>query len=555
MNATIQAQVNPRLLTKASRLFTGSLRGRITEILQNARRAGATQVNITNTNGRVTVHDDGRGIDSFEKLLDLGGSGWDEQTGLEASEDPAGVGLFCLAPRKLTVRSGGLQAVIEAEGWTGHAVSVRKDRKSISGTCLAFDDEPWDHRIVEPLAVFTGMKVTVDGVSCASEPFIEGPSAHHPELGCRVQVRTRSDLSSWHQNAARIGAVGATNVLVNFHGQTVGFNHRPVSDHDLYYLVELTGEPTGIRLMLPARTQLVENEVFEQLKSVVEREAFLHLQRLGRHHLPYEQYRRAQELGIALPEAEPAYQVGLLPSDGWGVDPAPVKAPEDWPLSRCYRLSDACARRDQTAEANAHLLAALGQCDSAEDALFIPVTIRPQFDGYSWADLPRIEQVEVETGKVLGEDWVWCGTLIGVESLKITARTSDGKTFRSDVCMAIRPEEVSSKGLRFSEADVYVTLEAQQRLADGEIWHHLGGFSDDGDTWETQQYNFARQLDAFWARLMGPDEPQRQRLLEAAQGVDANWQIVTIQRDGRVIIHRTDGTTKELAAPQQEGGC
>ncbi len=52
---TIQAAVNPRLLTKASRFFTGSVTGRILEILQNARRGGATNVEITNHNGVVTV--------------------------------------------------------------------------------------------------------------------------------------------------------------------------------------------------------------------------------------------------------------------------------------------------------------------------------------------------------------------------------------------------------------------------------------------------------------------------------------------------------------------
>jgi len=40
---TIQAKVNPKLLSKATRLFTGALDGRIIEILQNARRAGATE--------------------------------------------------------------------------------------------------------------------------------------------------------------------------------------------------------------------------------------------------------------------------------------------------------------------------------------------------------------------------------------------------------------------------------------------------------------------------------------------------------------------------------
>lgn len=93
---TIQARVNQRLLAKAERLFTGTLNGRIIELLQNARRAGATKVTIMNQDGWVTVRDNGRGIDDFTKLLDLGGSGWDEDC--ERSEDPAGVGVFCLAP-------------------------------------------------------------------------------------------------------------------------------------------------------------------------------------------------------------------------------------------------------------------------------------------------------------------------------------------------------------------------------------------------------------------------------------------------------------------------
>ena len=58
----IQATVNTRLLSKAQRLFTGTLHGRIIEILQNARRAGATEVKITNDNGQVTVTDNGKGI-------------------------------------------------------------------------------------------------------------------------------------------------------------------------------------------------------------------------------------------------------------------------------------------------------------------------------------------------------------------------------------------------------------------------------------------------------------------------------------------------------------
>jgi len=49
---TIKAQVSQRLLSKATRLLTGTLAGRNIEILQNARRAGATTVHITNRASR-----------------------------------------------------------------------------------------------------------------------------------------------------------------------------------------------------------------------------------------------------------------------------------------------------------------------------------------------------------------------------------------------------------------------------------------------------------------------------------------------------------------------
>ena len=87
----VQAKVSNRLLQKASRFFTGSLEGRMVELLQNARRAGATHIEIFNTDGKVTVQDNGAGIGDFSKLLELGNSDWVEA--MEHAEDPAGVGV------------------------------------------------------------------------------------------------------------------------------------------------------------------------------------------------------------------------------------------------------------------------------------------------------------------------------------------------------------------------------------------------------------------------------------------------------------------------------
>ena len=311
---TIRANVSRRLLSKASRLFTGSLRGRVIEILQNARRAGATRVEITNQKGDVKVHDNGRGIDDFSRLLDLGGSGWDEE--LEGSEDPAGVGLFCLAPREVTVRSNGHLAVIPKGGWTGDPVEIRDDRTPIQGTEFRFQDEPWSMEAVEAYAVFTGMQVVVDGKTCKQEPFIRGHCSHHPELGCRIKVTETEDVLRWHR-AAAYSREFDTDVCVNFHGQVVTCRYYQMISHHMRYLVDLTGEPTGIRLVLPARTGLVENEALASLKAVLERESYLYLKRKGKHQLKYEEYQRGLALGIDLPEAEPDYRVGLLTTGDW----------------------------------------------------------------------------------------------------------------------------------------------------------------------------------------------------------------------------------------------
>ena len=231
----IQAKVNSRLLSKAGRLFTGSLTGRMIELLQNARRAGATQVDITNRDGQVTVQDNGRGITDFAALLDLGRSNWDDR--LESAEDPAGVGIFCLSPKEVLIQSGHKRVVITEKAWTGEPVPVQETADSIIGTILAFRDDPWTFEAVEMHAVFTGMKVTVDGRPCASEPFVSQRAVPHPELGCRIEVLERESLGKWHSQLRHNYCTG--NVLVNFHGQVVLFTttarlaHRSSGTQDL----------------------------------------------------------------------------------------------------------------------------------------------------------------------------------------------------------------------------------------------------------------------------------------------------------------------------------
>ena len=533
---TIQAQVNPRLLTKANRLFTGSLSGRIIEILQNARRAGATEVEITNQAAIVTVRDNGRGIGDFSRLLDLGGSGWEDT--FEQSEDPAGVGLFCLAPRGVLVRSRSSMACIGGDDWTGNPVEIREDPEPIEGTLLQFRDEEWTMAAVERLAVFTGMNVAVDGQPCAQERFVTEAATHCQELGCRIEVREYENLPERNRGVRRTHGY-SDNVLVNFHGQTTSFDFHPVSVRGLWYLVDLTGEPTGIRLMLPARTRVVENEAFDQLKAALELEAYRYLQRKDHHRLPYKQYLRARELGIELPEATPTFQVGLL-ATGEAPEPVVVTMPENFPFERCYRLDHDCSGRTDTDEANVHLLAALGQ--SAQP--FIPVNIRKEYDGYSWAKLPTIGEVSVTVGKTRHTAAVWSGTLNCVDELAITAATSDGRTFSSPVCMAKAPPPEDAS--QWVDDHVLVTPAAQEHLCPSEIWYHFGGWYDEGDTYDTQSWDFERELDRFWMELVGPDEQLRRSILDALLPIEQMWKFVKVFPNGEVRVRFNDGTVKNI---------
>jgi hypothetical protein len=538
---TIKARVNKRLLAKADRLFTGTLGGRVIEVLQNARRAGAKRVEITNVDGWVTVKDNGRGVDDFAKLLDLGGSGWDERT--QRSEDPAGVGLFCLSPRELTIRSRDKAVRIGADGWRGKPVAIEEDNTVVEGTELRFRDDPWDLATVEPNAVFSGLTVTVDGKECESLPFVGGLATGHPELGCRIEVCDRSRISNWHSTLRERS--GYDNVLVNFHGQVVTFEYRPTSDRSLFLLVEMMGEPTGIRLMLPARTRLVENEASQVLKRVLEIEAYRHFQRVGEHTLHHSEYLRARELGIDLPEAKPVYEVGLIESCD-PPEPVQVQKPDALPLASCYKLNPALIGQDDKSDANAHLLAALGSFETP----FVPVRISTEYDGYGWAKLPTIERVEVQLGKKLHESFVWSGMLICVETITITAYTSDGKVFSSPVCMAALPPE--SGHAAWMNADrVYVTPKAQKQLGTGEIWFHLGGWYEDGDTYDTQEVGVQKDLAVFWADLVGPDESWRLQLMDATGGARDDWRTVTVSRGGSVSLVLADGSTKTIQPPAE----
>lgn len=535
MQQIICAKVNPRLLTKADRLFTGTLEGRIIEILQNARRAGATEVTITQKDGLVTIQDNGSGIQDFQTLLDLGGSGWTDKT--ERSEDPAGVGIFSLAPRDVTIESGSTKLVVTQSIWTGQPAQLFELPEAVQGTRLQFQDQPWEMNTVEKYAVFTGLDVTINGKSCAKKRFCSRQSTCYPHLGCRIEVRRRDHLSAWHK--AFQTNYYHHDVLVNFYGQVVPFDYEPISGEHLVFLVDLTGETTALRLMLPARTRMVENEAFRQLKEILEKEAYRFIHKQGRHTLSYDNYLRARQLGIDLPESDPVFTEGLL-ANGECSQPMQVVKPKEFPLSRCYKAGD---NLDELEIENAHILAGAGSFK--ENNLFVPVDIRQAYEGYSWAKLPTVGKVTVTLGKKLGSGWIQSETVAAYESIEIAVLTSDGRRFESAVPMAVI--EVKSSPCSWLEKTFCLTPAARTDLSAEEIWYHLGGYQDDGDTYDTQLSLFEENLNRFWAEITGPEEFLRDKLLTVISDLISPWKQLTIDVNGTMTILLEDGTQKSYS--------
>jgi hypothetical protein len=96
----------------------------VSELLQNARRAGAAciEIHYDAATQVLSVHDDGCGLEDFQKLLSFHESGWDAATAAE--ERPFGVGFSkCLyAATRCVVTSGGQRVDIDTEAALARAL-------------------------------------------------------------------------------------------------------------------------------------------------------------------------------------------------------------------------------------------------------------------------------------------------------------------------------------------------------------------------------------------------------------------------------------------------
>src|SRR5262245_7890939 len=115
--------INPmRLRLGIKRAFIGEITEILSELFQNAQRAGAHNVRLFTDDKGFIYQDDGRGLRDeadFETLIKLGESGWDQQ--VEEDQQPLGLGIHSLLAHEevesVTFASNLLALSIEPKLW------------------------------------------------------------------------------------------------------------------------------------------------------------------------------------------------------------------------------------------------------------------------------------------------------------------------------------------------------------------------------------------------------------------------------------------------------
>ncbi len=283
---TIHARVHDSALKRVTRTFAATLAEIFTEVLQNARRAGASRVHVTLTEASdgpltVTVSDDGAGIADPAVLLSFGGNGWDDD--LVRREDAAGMGFLSLARRSCAVSSRprardgspapGWRVELAPEHFLGEAGAVVRtddDAPFPHGTTVSFPTEDYENadavrRALEVAARHYPLTVVFahpphtppDGEVLERRDFLQG--------AVRIEHWRGLAFGVFRHCRQRFGLDGSD---VNFHGVTVSAWLPAIVtvSGDRWSVAADIDDCPGLELVLPARKEAVKTPFLGEMR-------------------------------------------------------------------------------------------------------------------------------------------------------------------------------------------------------------------------------------------------------------------------------------------------
>ena len=403
---TIRGKVNVAILDKADRLFRNDDAGVWTEVLQNARRAGATSVDVVIEEVQpaagiclVTVHDDGRGIDDFQSLVTLGSSDWSRET--QAAEDPAGMGFFSLCRSEIEVHSGDRSVKLSPAVFLGKAdAHVETAAEFIAGTRLRFTRQSNRAALIAALkgvTEFYPLEVRLEGHALPRYDFLAGALYRELIDGIEVGFSTAFERGFHYYHEGNWNFYGARihQAFDSFTGLLGGTKGDSVSTIYARFNVLVTGR---VKLQLPDRRGIIQDDFLKEFEQKARAAAYRFFQTQLQHVLPFRNWKEAKALGVDLPEAVHLLTSWHAESRDDGIEPL-LGYPETGIITDLTNVI--LADRDLL---NAHTLdAALHSAANFPGNLYRE---EPGYAGYAWYDrLPRIADSTVFADGVSFEEY------------------------------------------------------------------------------------------------------------------------------------------------------
>ena len=348
--APIRARVHDSAIARVTRFFNATLSDVFAELAQNARRSGARRIDVVTERAaesgdagiRVTVTDDGTGIDDPAVLLSFGETGWDDATAHR--EDAAGMGVYALARRGCTVSSRWDGGGHPAPGWRVELTPAHFLGEA-AAIALPDDNAPYPHGAA---VAFMALE-TLETVRAA----LEGAALHYPlPVAFNGEVLRRAAFLDGAVHAETWRGIvfgvfqdrhaGYNQPDLNFHGRTIPVRLPRVEAVDGGLPDRVRGRSWSVRadidacpeleLVLPARHEAVETPFLEEMR----RSARLAIYRAMAAaelapRVAWTDWKQAADAGIDLPvppaELRP-WRPGIADVDDWREAPpfAPVGA-------------------------------------------------------------------------------------------------------------------------------------------------------------------------------------------------------------------------------------
>lgn len=546
---TLPAQIRPsvgeQLITKVSRLFNGTITDVLNELFQNARRVGAQRIDIDlgehERKPALFIADDGAGIDDPAAFVTLGRSGWSDQ--IARREDPAGMGVFSLAGKRVTVRSFsraadvGWTVTIPEDGWQGEQPLTVETSEIRKGTQLVIAmPTEWLPNLqsqIEAAAKHFPLPVRFQGAVLPREEFLKGACRIEEWRGCRIGIFSDSyDIPS--------------DPRINFHGVKVPCRMPAIGEIEARrkwtVRIDIVDAPS-LQLVLPARKEMIENAALADLRVEVQAAIYRAIALNGEHRLSFKDWQRATELGVGLPEASP------------------------WLCAWRPRTADGNAYvEDERVEAVPMILIPRHEADIEQCAAMVlteeklgyrPVFAEDEFSGYRWYDeLPRVPGLSFAIERQ-GELFHYADDDVvfdHVESGGVTAVTLNVPIVRcaefdEPVAILSLPVDTlvcANTSNHVEEASVFVregaivTPPALAQLIEDAVFAY--DEDCDSDSWSRQHDDFIRDARHFANKLLLGKEEALLEQIRSAFRDDVQWLIpkgltLTLEADvGKVQI-------------------